>query len=614
MPISLSTLRCRLDPDLDDALFAYQERLGDQLLAARAQLDVIRALADSVTSDFTTPLRSSLDEVLAGAGTDTEGLIDATSLIDGSTTADVEAAVGDRFDITLVNGRLILPGTRDLSAIQLFARVLGGFDEIFSVLPDLATVPITDDTDSRTYSTPLEITPRFVMVTTYLKKIVTPATACSAEVVVENEVTAGIDRPLSVAAASVGIPISALKIYIFWIGRPEATTATRQKSRVLELTNRQFIDAVSKTSSQNFIISVIPDPSDISRVSGAFGDDAGDVIRRLTGPVELFPTPEDTAAHIRDILRSSSPGSSGPSGMPDFTSPGLALLSTLDINKTFGLDAVASNMSNAQGDNLQALQYAQAIGATIQSQLLIIQTIIQEAQGVISGILNDITNLVSMVNMLFNNMANGLMDCLFGAAYSPMGGSLASVSGSVSVGIGGIGGAGSPGTPGSSTSNPFDGILLAIEGEVSLITDFFRAVSSLLGIVSDVSCGSSFVNGSSSVQPSFGGSLPCQADLARQAGFELPVEFQEGLGIVKVVMDVLTSLFDTVRAALRGLRITVSSMSLSLRVSLDRRNSTSSASSFASPPGSPGCAPPEATRLAALLVARSVAGFTPPSI
>lgn len=613
MPFSLSTIRCRLDPDLDAALFDYQERLGNQLLAARSQLETVRTLGATVMSDFASPLRSSLDAVLAGANTSTEGLIDATSLIDGDSVEDVEAAIGDRFSLTIVNGRLILPGTRDLSAIQLFARVLGGFEEIFRVLPDLATVPITDDTDFRTYSTPLEITPRFVMVTTYMRRTVTPATSCTAEVAVEEEITLGIDRPLAAAADSVGLSVEDVRIYIFWIGRPEATEATRRKSRILGLTNSQFVDAVAKKSRKDFIVSVIPDPSEISRVAGAFGDDADDVVRRLTGPVELFPSPEDVAALVRDTLRRSTPGSSGPSGVPDFSSPGVAMFSTLDINRTFRLDSIAESLLAQEGDNLSATQYAEAVGNAIKSQLAVLSTIVQEAQAVITGILNEITNLVSLVNMLFNDMANGLLDCLFGSSFSPAGGSFASVSGSVSVGIGGIGGAGSPGTPGTSTSNPLDGVLAAIETQASTVTEFLRSVSDLLGIVSDVSCGSSFVSSASAVQPSFGGSLPCQADVARDAGFELPPVFEEALGITKVVMDVLTALFDTVRTALRGLRTTVSSLNISLRVSLERRNSSASASSLPSPPGSPGCAPPEATRLAALLVARSIAGFTPPS-
>lgn len=563
--------------------------------------------------DFASPLRTSLDAILAGAGTTTEGLIDATSLVDGEVVEDIEASIGDRFGMTIVNGRLISPGTRDLSAIQLFSRVLGGFEEIFRVLPDLSTIPITEDTDFRTYSTPLEISPRFVMVTTYMKRTVTPETSCTAEVVVEQEITIGIDRPLGEAAASVGVAPQDVRIYIFWIGRPEATEATRRKSRILGLTNAQFVDAVAATSRQNFIVSVIPDPSEIARVAGAFGGDADAVVRRLTGPVELFPSPEDLAALIRDSLRRSTPGSAGPSGMPDFSSPGVAILSTLDIERTFGLESLADSLISQDGDNLAASQYAEAVGGAIKAQLAIISTILQEAQAVISRILNEITNLISLVNMLFNDMANGLLNCLMGTSFSPTGGSFASVSPpSVGIGgIGGIGGPGSPGTPGSSTSNPLDGVLSAIETQTSSVTNFLGSVSTLLGIVSDVSCGSSFVSSASSTQPSFGGPLPCQADLAREAGFELPIAFQEVLGITKVVMDVLTSLFDTVRTALRGLRTTVSSLSLSLRVSLDRRNSSASASSLPSPFGSPGCAPPEATRLAALLVARSVAGFTP---
>lgn len=612
MPFSLSTIRCRLDSGLDSALFDYQERLGEQLLAARAEMETLRTLGAALTSSFSDPLRARLDAILATAGTSTEGLIDATSLVDGDSPADVEAAVGDRFRITVVNGRLILPGTRDLSAIQLFARVLGGFEEIFRVLPDLAILPITDDTDSRTYSTPLEVTPRFVLVSTYLKRTITPATSCSPEIVVETEVTLGTDLPLADAASSAGISVDDIRIYIFWVGRPEASESTRRKARILGLTNSQFVDAVAKVSRENFIVSVIPDPAEISRVAGAFGPDAADVIRRVDGPVELFPTAEDTADLIRRTLRGSFPGSAGPSGMPDYSSPGVAILGTIDIGRTFDLDRLAENLLTQSGDSPSAAEYAEAVGNTIRSQLLILQTLIPEAQGVIGGVLNEITNLLSVVNMLFNDMANGLLDCLFGASYSPMGGSFA-LSGSLGVGIGGIGGPGSPGTPGVSDSNPFDEILSLIEGQSTLITDFLGSVSTLLGLASDVSCGSSFVTSSSSLESSFGGPLSCQSDLARAAGFELPEVFQDSLGVTKVVMDTLTTLFDTVRVALRGLRMTTSSMSLSLRLSLERRNSSSSAGSLPSPLGSPGCAPPEATRLAALLVARAVAGFTPTS-
>src|SRR5690348_2404731 len=104
MPFSLSTIRCRLDPDLDATLFDYQERLGDQLLLARSEIDRMRALGATVMSDFSEPLRSSLDAILAGAGTSSEGLIDATLLIDGDSTEDIEAAIGDRFHITIVGG------------------------------------------------------------------------------------------------------------------------------------------------------------------------------------------------------------------------------------------------------------------------------------------------------------------------------------------------------------------------------------------------------------------------------------------------------------------------------------------------------------------------------
>ena len=609
MPFSITTLRCRLDPELDAALFSYQERLGDQLISARAQLDVISALGASVTSAFSDPMRRSLDALLATADTSTEAVMDATLMVVGDSVADVEAAITDRFDLTVVGGRLILPGTSDLSPIQTFARVLGGFEEIFRVLPDLAGI-VGSDSDTGSYApSPLEITTRLVMVTTYLKRTITPATSCTPEIVVETEVTIGVDLPVLDSLASAGITEESLRIYLFWIGRPQATAATRSKSRLLGLTNAQFVDAVSVTSRENFFVSVIRDPVDIARVDSAFGDDATETLGRLTGPVSLFPSPEDMAALIRDSLRSSFPGSAGPSGLPDFSSPALSLLTVLDIDKTFRLDDLAASMVSQGGGTDAASQFAEAMGNAIRSQLAVISTIIREAQAVITGVLNQVVGLTSLVNMLLNDLANGLMDCLLGSSFSPAG-SFASIDIGIG-GIGGIGGAGSPGTPGASSSNPLDSILSLIEDQSSLITDFFRSISSLLGIVSDVSCSGGFTSSAVSSMPSFGGPIPCQADAARAAGFELPVFMQESLGITKVVMDVLTSLFDTVRTTMRGLRVTVNSLSLSLRLSLSRRSSAASASSLPSPPGSPGCASPQATRLAALLVQRSIEAFTP---
>lgn len=607
MPTSLSTIRCRIDAELDAALFAYQERLGDQLIAIRSRLEALQAEGEALSSSVIDPLKTNLDYVLASADTSTTELMDSLLMVDPSSPSDLESTLGDRFDLTIVNGRYILPGTKDVSSIQLFARVLGGFEELYSVLPDLAEIPITDDSDSRTYSTVLGISTRMVMVVTYLKVTTTPATSCTAEIVVTEEITVGVDISLSQASAISDVPVENLRIYIFWLGSPEATERNRSKARVLELTNAQFVDAVSLTSRENFIVSVIRDPADIPRLSGAFGDDAGDVVSRVTGPIEFFPSSEDIASSIRDSLR-KSPGSVGPSGFSDLSSPGVSVLSVIDVDSTFGLSKLAASLtyslSSLAGD---AAAFAEALSNSIQSQIQVLTSAIEEAQQVVAEVLGNITNLMSLVQSLFNDISNGLLDCVFGSSFSLESFSSVGIPSSPG-GIGGVGGLGSPGVPGASTSNPLDSVLSLVEGQSSVINSYISSVSGLVGSLSDLSCGSSFVDSSALLQPS--GPIRCQIDQSINDGFELPSLFEEVMGTTKVVMDILTSLFDGVRADLRSLKISIRSMSLSLRQSLDRRNSSFSAGSLPSPPGSPGCAPPEASRLASLLAQRAIAGFT----
>ena len=607
MPISLSNLRCRLDSEVDSALFSYQERLSDQLLSIRDRLTSLKSEGELLASTLLDPLESNLDYVLAAAGASTTSLMDSLSLVDPSSKVDMESTMGDRFNMKVVNGRYILPGTRDVSSIQVLSRVLGGFDSLYTTFPDLSDIPITDDSDSRTYSTLLGLGSRMVMIVTYMKRTVTPATSCTPEVYVEEEVTVGVDIPLSRATSISGVSVDSLRIYIFWLGRPESTESVRSKSRVLELSGSQFVDAVSLTSRENFFVYVIRDPADIPRISGAFGDDASDVVSRIEGPIEFFPSPEDISLNLRNSLR-ASPGSVGPSGVPDLSSPSVSVLSVIDVDSTFGLSKLAASLtyslSSLEGD---VAVFAEALANSISSQIQVISAAMEEAQEVVASILGRVTNLLSIVNGLFNDLSNGLLDCVLGPSFST--GSLAAAGiPSDSSGIGGIGGLGSPGTPGASTSNPLDSILSLIEDQSSLVTSYISSVSNLVGSLSDISCGSSFVDSAALLRSS--GPISCVTESPEYDGVEIPPLFEEVMGTTKVVMDLLTSLFDGVRSDLRGLKMSVRSMSLSIRPSLERRNSSFSSSSFPSPPGSPGCAPPEAARLASLLAQRAISGFS----
>lgn len=605
MPYSVSTLRCQLDADLDDALFAYQERLGNQLIAARSMLDDLRTLGTTITSEFSGPLRRDLDALLAVVGSSTDTLIDSTLLVTGSTPAEIEATVGDRFALTVVGGRVIPFGTTNLSAIGALARVLGGFEAIFDLAPELTRL-VGSDVDHAVR--PSSDISNFFLICTYIKKTITPATLCTPEIVVEEEITIGIDSPISSALASSGISLDQLRLYVFWLGRPLASADARAKALRLGLSTSQFVDAVSSTNRRNFSVRTILDPIDVARVSASFGSDASLVLGRLRGPITLFPSTDLIVSYLSNSLASSTPGSVGPTGLPDFSSPSLSLLSVLDVNKTFGLDDMAAALAAAGGETKEDAALAQALGNSIRSQLAVISTIVSEAQAVVSSVLNEVVALTSVVNMLLNDQANGLMDCMLGPTFSIS--SIAPVSLSLDIDLG----LGTPGTPGASTSNPLEGILNTIESTSGLLSNFFQSLSGFAGAVSDMSCSGSFTSSSVTSLASSGMPFPCLSDPVRDAGFEIPPVTMDTLEVATMVMGLLTQIFDGVRTSLRGLRLTTNSLSLSLRLNLVRRNSSFSASSLPGIPGSPGCASPEAARLAALLVARSINGFTPPSL
>lgn len=606
MPFSVKQIRCRVDPDLDEALFDFQERLGDQYLGAQSVLAELETIRASVEADLLTPAQGSLNRVLAVADTSTSEMEDAMDLVVAGTTEDVESSIGDRYGINVVNGRIVPDGDLDISAIQELTRLTGGsVADVLEYIPEIEDLPIDSGAD-REFREMVSFAPRFILVATYLKTTVTPATKCSPEIVVEEEITAGVEVPLSTAAASLDVAVDDLRIYIFWLGTPDAGPRIRAKARSLGLTNAQFVDAVSLSSSENFRVRKIDDPMDILRLIAAFGGDVDDILSRVSGPISLFEDPTQLIDDIRDTFGRST-GASSPSGFRDFSSPASSLLSVIDIDKTFNLTETLEGLSSADdGSSLPATQFVAGITGAIQSQLLAITAILTQAQGILAGVLTEVSNLQTIVFNVFSDLSNGTFDCLFGAGFStslgfPEAGSPGSISG-----VGGIGGPGTPGTPGLPSDNPLEDLISSIEGQSQLIRDFTGSLNELFGSISSISCMGSFVAGAITSQNSFPNSfISCASELAQDAGLEMPENVLDSIGVVKQVMDFVSSLFDFATSNLRTLRLTAVGLSSTLRQTLSTRSATTALGT-----GSGGCAPPEAARLASLLQSRAEAAFT----
>lgn len=601
MPFSVKHIRCRVDPDLDEALFDFQERLGDQYLGAQAVLEELETIRASVEADLLDPLKSDLDQVLAVANTSTEEMEDAMSLVGGDTPEDVEFSIGERYDINVINGRVIPDGDFDISALQSLTRLAGSIDAVLTHIPEIEDIPI-DIASDRSFRELVEFSPRFLFVTTYMKQTIVPATKCSPELVIEEEITAGVEIPLSAAAASVGVEEEDLRIYIFWIGDPDASSRLRLKARSMGLTNAQFVQAVSLRSTTDFIVEKIDDPMDILRLLAAFGSDIDSVLERARGPIELFEDSHAVVESLRDLFGRSS-GGAGPSGFRDFSSPAANLLSVIDIDKTFKL----TETFDAIGDYPEggpATQFVAGLTAAIKSQLFALTSILAQAQGLLQSVLTELANLQSIVFNIFSDLSNGLLDCLFGGTFSPSLGF--PPIGSPGVGIGGIGGSGTPGTPGVPTANPLEGLINTIEGQSTLVRQFTNTMNELFGSISSISCSGGFLAGALGGSNAFPGTfMDCQSQQLADQGLEIPDFALDAMGVVKEVMDFISSLFDFATSNLRNLRMTAISLGQSLRSTLASRSDTPATGT-----GSGGCAPPEAAALAAVLQQRAIEAFS----
>lgn len=609
MPFTVKQIRCRVDPELDEALFDFQERLGNQYIEAESVLAQLQSIRDSVKSGLTDPLRSNLDRVLAVADTSTEEVEDNLGLLLSDSSENYEASLSERLGVNIINGRIVVEGDTDISALQNLTRLLGTFEEVLGFIPEIEDVPITFGADAE-FRESFTISPRFIFVTTYVQTTVTPATKCTPEIVVEQEITAGVDLSIEDAASRAGVSEEDLQIYIFWLGDPDAGPRMRNKARSMGLTNAQFVDAVALSSSEGFTVEKIDDPMDLLRLLIAFGEDIDAVLSRVSGPIDLFPSATDVVGAVRGTFSRSS-GAVGPGGFPDFSSPAAALLGAIDIGKAFDLDNLYDQLSQGIVDSdpsLPATQLVSAITGALQSQLQAITALLNQAQGILQGVLVEISNLQSIVFAIFNDLSNGLFDCIFGPDFSvSFGFPDVGIPGSVS-GVGGIGGPGTPGTPGVPTDNPLQDLISQIEGQSSLIREFTSTLGDFFGLTSTVSCMGSFLSGSLTQRNRFSGSaVNCVTEQLEDTGFELPEELQDAIGVTKVVMDFVNNLFDFAISNLRGLRLTAVSLGLSIRATLQNRNSFGS-DDIATADG--GCAPPEAARLAGLLAQRAQAAFT----
>tara|TARA_R100000656_G_scaffold104176_1_gene76142 strand:+ start:168189 stop:170024 length:1836 start_codon:yes stop_codon:yes gene_type:complete len=610
MPFTKPTIRCRSNAEIDSALFDFQEKLGDILVETRAEIAALSATAEAVESDFSAALKLSMDRVLAIVNTSTDDILSASGVVAGADDTALETSLMSAYGLNVVNGRIIPPGDTDLGPVARLANLAGGIESLMDAVPTLGELPLIEG-PSRDY-VPFDLfAPFFVMVPTYLKVSLTEATSCSPEVRVEERITLGFDRSIESAAASVGISEDDVEIYVFWLGEPTVSTSNRAKAVRLGLTNAEFAASLAGRSTGRMTVEVIRDPRDIIRALTVLGDDADDFLAREPGKVTLT---SGTTAIVDSIHDSLTPavGAKTSAGVKSYSSPALALFSTMDISRTFQYGIKAELLSGrAASETGEVEEFIEGAAASIMSALQVVDQLVKEIQQAIAPVLTNLTNVQSVLNLVFENVDSGVMDCLFGSGFSPLS-SLGTVSGSV-PGIGGIGGPGSPGTPGVSTADLVDGIISVVEAQSNTVTGYIQRVRGLVSNVGAASCMGSFLSSAASGQypdvPGLG--QECQGAILEDEGFDMPLELSVSLESFQNILEVVTAVVEAVGETLRRLRMAIKSTARSLRTQLlQRRSSTSLAFSTGSS-ASEGCAPSQVTQLARLLQLRAVAGFIP---
>jgi len=622
--MSIATLRCQTDIDIDAALAEYQDSLGVQLVQMREALAIVSQNAAVMESEFSGPLRSSLNAIFASADSSLDEFLDLAGIPAGGTRDDMERAFGDRYGLVIVNGRLILEGEVDLGPIRSLARLLGGLDGIYEKFPFLATTPISDDTGSSSFVPAPSFPARAVIV--YTRYVTKTLPDTFPEVTFTDEETLGVDIPIA-DVISAGVSESEIRVNVFWMGPPSLSEDVRRSFRSFGLTNDQFVNAVSSTESDNFTVNTIVNPMDIPRVSVAFGDDADLVLERAIRPVSLFNDPSDAARVLRQFVSRSVPGSAGPSGVQDLSSPASAVMSVLDVSKTFNTDEFADGLgTQTDPENLPATQYAEGISKSIKTSLAVSSSMFSEFQSTISAPLNSMSSLLSAAGALLGDTSSDVMDCILGPAFSP----------SFAYGVPSVTtlGGGTPGIPGVTIASPLEAALSTIEDKIETALIFLDGVAGVTGSLQGTACTGSFLSGASgALSPDIPGLTTCASVREIDAGFSLPPFYSDSLGVAKLITDTLTSMTSTFRMNIRMMRIQMVSMRMHIRDTVFRRGPTGDTSIPGIPPvpslpgipdipGVPslpgatfpgqGCAAPEVSRLAALLKARSMEGFTEP--
>jgi hypothetical protein len=416
--------------EVEAALKAHNDAIGRIVLDARPKIEQLRTLASDMDTTILTPLENILESIFSTVNLTLDDLVMLSGIQTGATKEEIEISLSD-MGLPIVNGRVLVTrkGDVDLSVVRELYRLTGSFSSIQRLVPEV--VPCFISGDMLEGSTPTAS--RFLLISTYQKITTTAGIGCKPDTQTIKEEVVGIDETISsVLLKNPQLTREELILYIFWLGKPQATPQLKARALSFGLTEEEYFNAVFRKNSPSYKVKVIDKPYDqLCVFSTVFGDDVDAILQRGFGTkgstgtnstnstnsqkIKLQPTPQDVLDEIRSSgILTAKPGRTNNKGLVDYGTPAVQLLAVIDFEKSL-------NPEDKQCIDLDSdlSQIGNVLAAGMNTASEAINTLIKAAFDFVAKAINKLTKSLSLINGFLLK----LLHCLFptGVSYDLQG-------------------------------------------------------------------------------------------------------------------------------------------------------------------------------------------------
>jgi len=576
MPLT-QKLDCTED-DLTTALLNHNENLASIQKSMQDTFAELKIKTAEVQSTFLTPFENNLQRLLAPTGLSVYDMATEMGLLPETSKKDNEIYMQSRYNVSIVNGRLLIPGNIDLKALKELRRLLGSTDSINVLLPELHNLDLAN-----AYSlTPLPS--RFIFLITKVDTNTIEDSKCALGYSTTTEVLIGTNISIqSILKAYPTLKREDLQLYLFWVGEPIANKMTRRLAVQYGLTSEEFSYALAGLSIDTLHVFVISNSMDFVTLTAKYGgtgpnSDTDAILDRGPDTLNTDPDPADIVKETEKVMPRQS-GSTTPVGAIDCNSGPSNLFNTMDIDKTFGVienlpQDPCLNLTNLGKDISAALLNASkvmnAVTTAISTPQRMLNNINNEIATLTRPVINQLTKLLSIVSNLLGNP--DFLKCYFTANFS------------IDLALGAVLG-------------PLNAIMSLLDKGAKLLYDFLDLISMLCLLLGQVAC----IQGA--LSQIFNISEGVVSRLATTFGLHCAITFkpnfgecfQKGINIAQTSADFMNTLLNSLVFNLRSLQMFISNLQTNLKGSM----ASSSAGSL--------CNPAETALLTAILTKLSLA-------